>query len=162
SVKFVKPVLHGEEVTVTGEVVSRDARGITAAVRATTASTGECAVLTATLPAGSPIPVNVALYREAPLPAQREPGPPAYFDTHPTLGTFGARYDVAQCEEYVAAVSDPLTLYRGGDGSVHPAFLLHLSNRCLRANVVIGPWIHVGSVVRHLASARVGATLAAR
>jgi acyl dehydratase len=45
---------------------------------------------------------------------------------------------------------------------VHPAFYTLLSNRSLRTNVIIGPWIHVGSVVRHLAPARIGDTLAAR
>jgi len=163
SVKLVKPVLDGEEVHVTGEISTRDAQGgLSATVRATTASTGECAVLTATVPAGSPTPLNVALYAEGPLPATREPGTREYFDAHTVLGTFVTRYDAAQAEEYVAAVSDPLPLYRGGTGWVHPAFYPHLGNRCLRANVLIGPWIHIGSVVRHLGGARIGDTLAAR
>jgi hypothetical protein len=45
---------------------------------------------------------------------------------------------------------------------VHPAFLTHVANRCLRSNVVIGPWIHIGSVVRHLGGTRLGSSLAAR
>jgi acyl dehydratase len=163
SVKFVKPVLDGEEVTVTGEITARDPQsGITAVVRATTASTGECPVATATVPARAPTPLNVALYAEAPLPAERGPGTRAYFDAHPTLGTFGARYDAVQAEDYVATVRDPLPLYRGADGWVHPAFFAHMANRCLRTNVIIGPWIHAGSVVRHLGGARVGAALSAR
>ena len=92
----MKPVLDGEEVTVTGEVIARDPQGgVTASLRATTASAGECAALTATLPAGSPAPLNLALYAEAPLPAERGPGTRAYFDAHATLGTFGVRYDAA-------------------------------------------------------------------
>ena len=163
SVRFVKPVLDGEEVTVTGEITARDPQGgPTAVARATTASTGECAVLTATVPAGSPTPLNMALYPEAPLPAERAPGTREHFDAHPILGTFVTRYDAAQAEEYVDAVSDPLPLYRGAGGWVHPAFFLYMGNRCLRTNVVIGPWIHAGSVVRHLGPARVGATLSAR
>ena len=162
-VKFVKPVLDGEEVTVSGEVTARDPQGgVTALVRATTESTGECAVLTATLPAGSPTPLNIAMYAEAPLPAERAPGTREWFDANPTLGTFVARYDAAQAEDYVATVSDPLAIYRGPDGWVHPAFFTHMGNRSLRTNVIIGPWIHVGSVVRHLGGARVGATLSAR
>jgi hypothetical protein len=106
--------------------------------------------------------LNVGLYPEAPLPAERVPGTREYFDTHTTLGTFVTRYDVAQAADYVDAVSDPLSLYRGADGWVHPAFFAHMGNRCLRTNVIIGPWIHVGSVIRHLAPARVGATLSAR
>ncbi len=163
SVRFTKPVLDGEEVRVTGEITARDPQGgLSAALRATTAGSGECASLTATVPAGSPTPLNVALYAEAPLPAERAPGTREYFDAHAVLGTFVTRYDAAQAEEYVASVSDPLPLYRAGDGWVHPAFYTHLGNRCLRTNVLIGPWIHIGSVVRHLGPARVGATLAAR
>jgi hypothetical protein len=163
SVKFVKPVLDGEELTVTGEVLARDPQGgVTASLLATTASAGECATLTATLPAGSPTPLNVALYAEAPLPAEREPGTRAFFDAHATLGTFVVPYDAALAEEYVASVSDPLPLYRDAGGWVHPAFFTHMANRCLRSNVVIGPWIHIGSVVRHLGGARRGSSLAAR
>jgi acyl dehydratase len=164
SVKFVKPVLDGEEVRVTGEIIARDPQGgLSATVRASTPSSGECAVLNATLPAGSPTPLNVALYAEAPLPAERAPGTREYFDAHTVLGTFVIRYDAAQAEEYVTSVSDPLPLYRAaGGGWMHPAFHTQLGNRCLRTNVRIGPWIHIGSVVRHLAAARIGDTLAAR
>jgi hypothetical protein len=148
---------------VTGEITGRDPQGgLSATVRANTASSGECAVLQATLPPGSPTPLNIALYAEAPLPAERGPGTREYFDAHPVLGTFVTRYDAAQAEDYVTSVADPLPLYRAADGWVHPAFYTHLGNRCLRSNVVIGPWIHIGSVVRHLGPARIGATLTAR
>ena len=71
-------------------------------------------------------------------------------------------YDAALAEEYVASVSDPLPLYRDAGAWVHPAFFTHMGNRCLRSNVVIGPWIHIGSVVRHLGGARLNGSLAAR
>jgi acyl dehydratase len=164
SVRFMKPILDGEAVHVSGEITARDPQvGVSATVRATTASTGECAVLHATLPAGSPTPLNLALYTEAPLPVERVPGTREYFDAHTVLGTFVTRYDAAEAHDYVTRVSDPLPVYHPpGGGWVHPAYYTQLGNRCLRTNVVIGPWIHVGSVVRHLGSARIGDTLAAR
>lgn len=163
NVRFMKPVLDGEEVRVTGEITARHPQqGLTATVRAVTASAGECATLTATLPAGAPTPVNTALYAEAPLPAERPAGTPEHLRTIEVLGTFTERYDATRAEEYLTTVSDTLPLYRGGDGWVHPAFHTHLGNRVLRTNIIIGPWIHLGSVVRHLAPARVGATLSAR
>ena len=163
NVRFVKPILDGQEVCVTGEITTRDPQGgLSATVRAVTATSGECATLTATVPAGSPTPLNVALYKEAPLPEERAPGTREFFDANTVLGTFVIPYDAAQAEEYTKTVSDQLPLYRGSGGWVHPAFYTQLGNRCLRTNVVIGPWIHVGSVVRHLGSARVGSTLAAR
>jgi acyl dehydratase len=163
SVRFAKPVLDGEEVRVTGEITDHDPQGgITATARAVTAGSGECATLTATLPAGSPTPLNVSLYAQAPLPAERPAGTPELFKSLAALGTVVMPYDAAQAADYVEAVSDALPVYRGASGWVHPAFFTHLGNRCLRANTVIGPWIHIGSVVRHVGGARVGDTLAAR
>jgi hypothetical protein len=163
SVRFVKPVLDGEEVTISGEITSRDPQvGTTAALRLTTKSTGECATLTATIPAGAPTPLNVAMYAEAPLPSTREPGTREWFDAHPTLGTFTVPYDATQAEDYLRMVSDTLPIYRGPSALVHPAFFTHIGNRCLRTNVIIGPWIHIGSVVRHLGGARLGDTLSGR
>src|SRR5262245_31035609 len=50
SVKLIKPVLDGEEATVSGDITSRDPQvGITAELTLTTASTGVCATLSATL-----------------------------------------------------------------------------------------------------------------
>ncbi|MGH7276084.1 MAG: hypothetical protein ACREIY_03525, partial [Candidatus Rokuibacteriota bacterium] len=71
TVRFVKPVLDGEEVAVSGAVTGRDARSVTASLVASTAEGGECAAMQVTLPAGSPTPLNLALYRAAPLRAER-------------------------------------------------------------------------------------------
>lgn len=45
---------------------------------------------------------------------------------------------------------------------VHPGQLLRLANSTLRENVVLPPWIHVGSNVRNFGMARVGDELSAR
>jgi len=162
TVRFVRPVLDGEEVTVSGAVTARDARGVTATLAATTPAGGECATLTATLPAGLPVPVNLALYRPAPLPAERPEATRAHLGGLEALGTPVAAYDEAAAAEYLEGVSDTLPLYQGARGWVHPAFFLHQANRSLSQNVRMGPWIHTQSVVRHLGGARIGETLAAR
>jgi hypothetical protein len=71
-------------------------------------------------------------------------------------------YDEACATEWLDKVDDPLPLYRGRGAWVHPAFFLDQANKALRQNVRLGPWIHVGSVVRHLGGARLGETLATR
>jgi len=162
SVRFVKPVLAGEEVTVRGTIVARDAKNINVSVTAGTATTPECATLTATIPAGNPTPVNVATYGEAPLPDPRPDATREHWASITTVGTPRAHYDDAAAEAYVAKVSEPLSLYRGRDGWVHPGFLLEQGNRAIDRNVKMGPWIHVGSAVRHLGGARVGERLATR
>jgi acyl dehydratase len=162
SVRFVQPVLDGEDLTVSGSVTARDERGATTALSASTASAGECAVLTATVPAGTPTPVNLALYPARPLPAERPAATRAHLDALAVLGTPSNAYDEARAAEYLEKVGDALPLYRGAGGRVHPGFFVDQANRTLDRNLTLGPWIHVGSVVRHLGGARIGETLATR
>ena len=162
SVRFAKPIFEGEEVTVTGEITERTAKGLSAVVRATTGSSGECATLTATLPAGLPTPINAALYREAPVPAERPDATRQQFGSIDQLGSPVVVYDDAEATAYLDKVSDELTLYRGAGARVHPAFYTQLANRALTANVRMPAWIHVGSVVRHLGAARLGQRLSMR
>ncbi|PYM19294.1 MAG: hypothetical protein DMD81_04105 [Candidatus Rokuibacteriota bacterium] len=144
TVKFVKPVLDHEEVLVTGEITERNARGIAATVKATTARVGDCAVATVTLPAGLPTPVNVAQYPEKPLPTERVPVSRAHLSSVDVLGTPVTLYDLDQAGSYVDDIGDPLPIYRV-DGRVHPAFYLNQANRALSRNVKLGPWVHVAS-----------------
>jgi len=162
SVRFAKPIHDGEEVRVAGAVTAHDARILRATVVASTAAGGECATLTATLPAGAPVPVNLALYPAAPLPAERPPATRDHFAALQALGTPVNPYDDARATEYLERVSDTLPLYRGARGWAHPGFFLDQANKALSQNVLMSPWIHAGSVVRHLGGARVGETLATR
>jgi acyl dehydratase len=159
SVRFLKPVLDGEEVTVSGAVTARAPTGLTARLRATTAAAGECAVLDVTIPAGTPTPVNPALYQGAPLPAERPPVSRALLERPGPLGTPEALYDEERAAAWLERVADPLPLYRAW---IHPAFFLDQANRALDRNLRLGPWIHVGSRVRHLGGARMGERLATR
>lgn len=162
SIKLVKPVLEGDEVVVTGRVMERGASGIAVALTAATAARGDCAVATATLPDTPPAPVDPAGYGVAPLPAERPEATREHLASLAVLGTPVERCDEACAAEYVEKVSDTLPLYRGGDGSVHPAFFLDQANRALSRNVRLGPWIHTASVVRHLGGARIGETVSTR
>ena len=162
SVRFGKPVLDGEELHATGVVTARDSKGAGATVTGTTAAEPAAATLGATLPAGAPTPVNLAMYRPAPLPEPRPEVTRDHLLALEALGTPVNRYDEAAATEWLERVGDPLPLYRGRDGWVHPAFFLDQANRALRQNVRLGPWIHAGSIVRHLGGARVGETLATR
>jgi acyl dehydratase len=162
SVRFHKPVLDGEELHVTGGVTARAPDGATAAVTGATAAEPEAATLSASLPAGSPTPVNLALYPQRPLPESRPDVTREHLLALDGLGTPVNRYDETAAAEWLERVTDPLPIYRGRDGWVHPAFFLDQANKALRQNVRLGPWIHVGSVIRHLGGARVGETLATR
>jgi acyl dehydratase len=162
TVRFVKPILDGEEVLVTGAVTGRDAGGVRATLRANTAAAGECAVLEVTVPAGTPVPVNLALYGTAPIPAERPPASRTVLEGLDLLGTPQALYDEEFAGDWLERVSDPLDLYRGPQAWAHPAFFLDQANRALSRNVRLGPWIYVGSRVRHLSGARIGEPLSTR
>jgi acyl dehydratase len=159
TVRFVKPIFDGEEVVVAGGVTSRDASGVSVSLSARTERGAERAVMSATIPAGLPTPVNLAQYRERSLPTERVAASREHFLTLTDLGTPVTPYDEARADEYLAKVGDPLALYRGARAPVHPAFYLDQSNRALSGNVRLGPWIHAASTVRHLGPARVGDTL---
>jgi acyl dehydratase len=161
TVRFAKPVLDGEEVTLQGEITERTKQGLTAVVRATTAAGGECAVLNATLPAGLPTPINLAMYREAALPDERPEATREHLGRVDVLGTPVTPYDEERARTYLASVGDDLSLY-SARGRIHPAFYLDQANRSLDRNIRMGPWIHVGSVVRHLGAGHVGQTLRTR
>jgi acyl dehydratase len=162
NVRFHKPIHDGEEVRLAGVVTSRDAKRLTATVTATTAAGGECATLAATLPAGLPVGVNLAQYPAAPLPAERPLVTREHLAGLSALGTPINPYDDERQAEYLDRVSDGLALYRGPRGFIHPGFFLDQANKALSLNVRMSPWIHVGSVVRHLGGAKVGETLSTR
>ncbi len=162
TVRFTKPVLDGEEFQVTGAIMTRNATGITASLRGGTVATPECCTATATLPAGLPTPVNMAVYRAAPLPAERPVVSRDVMQAFEVLGTPDVTYDEQTAATFLDRISDASPLYRGSAGYVHPAFYLDQGNRAFDRNVRLGPWIHVSSTVRHLAAARMGARLETR
>src|SRR5207247_856209 len=84
-------------------------------------------------------------YRAAPLPDPRPEATREHLGALDTLGTPVATYDEAAAADWLDKVADPLPLYRGPRGWVHPAFFLHLANRALSLNVRLGPWIHAGA-----------------
>ena len=161
SVRFARPVLDGEAATMSATVAARDSTVTRVELVADTERTPGCALLSATLPAGRPTPVNLALYAERPLPVDRPPVSREHLAALPALGTPAIVYDEAAAAEYLDRVDDDLPIYRPPQGRVHPAFYLQLANRALTANVTVSPWIHVASTVRHLGPAHVGDTLRA-
>jgi len=106
--------------------------------------------------------LNLAIYPAAPLPAERPLATREQFESLDALGTPVNAYDEARAAEYLERVSDALALYRGARGWAHPGFFLDQANKALSQNVRMSPWIHAGSVVRHLGGARVGEMLATR
>ena len=72
-----------------------------------------------------------------------------YFGMAPLL------YDEAFATKYLHELRETLPIYRQ-EGLVHPGLILRMGNWVLGCNVKLGPWIHVGSAVRHFGTGNVG------
>jgi hypothetical protein len=95
---------------------------------------------------------------------QRASRPPADEKSLPIDGWLGLDPYVITAEmaaEHRANLRESATLY-ANDGLIHPGTVLRACNFLLSRNVVLGPWIHVGSRIQNLAAARIGEPLSGR
>lgn len=156
--KFGKPVYDGRLATATaveagdGIDIRVESEGI------------ECATGHARLPTGPSPALKLADYGWVAPPSDLGKRPPAD-ETSLAVGrklcTVPAVLDQAKHETYLKDVRETDPIY-AREGIAHPGILLRLCNSALRENVVMPPWIHVGSTMRNLSLARVGEALAAR
>jgi hypothetical protein len=152
--RFQKPVYDGDIATVTA---TETAEGLDLRVD----SHGEiCATGRASLPdrpSASPEP-----FAEPPLPSiDRPPASQTTLAVGTLLGIRPlpiTRDLVAQC---VADLRETETLYLR-EGLAHPVIIARTGNWALNHNVVLGPWMHVGSKLQHFAAAHIGDELSVR
>jgi hypothetical protein len=152
--RFQKPVYDGDIATVTA---SEDAGRLDLQVE----SHGElCATGHASLP-GAAVPLPKPFAEPAPPPAER----PAASEASLAAGTlFGIRplpitRDLV--EESIEDLRETETLYLQ-EGLCHPVIIARAGNWALNHNVVLGPWMHVGSKIQHFAAAHIGDELSVR
>lgn len=153
--RLLKPVYDGETATVTAEgtadglILQMTSRGML------------CATGTAAVPGA--VPQAPALDSFAVPPAPPEDRPSADETSLAVGTTLGIRpllVTPAFAADYLRDVRETDLLY-AREGLVHPATILRAGNWVLSHNVVLGPWMHVGSTVSHFALARVGDELTA-
>jgi acyl dehydratase len=94
-------------------------------------------------------------------PAERPPANEAALAPGSALGIRPLTIDRTMLANYLDDIGETDPLYRA-EGLVHPGQILRLANQALVQNVVLGPWIHVGSKVRNHAAARAGEQLTIR
>jgi acyl dehydratase len=97
------------------------------------------------------------------MPSDRRPAPAGETSLAPgsALGIRPLTIDRAMLSTYLDEIRETDPIYCA-EGLAHPGQILRLANQALVQNVVLGPWIHVGSKVRHHAAARVGEQLTLR
>ena len=152
--RFQKPVYDGEIATVTAV---ETAEGLDLRVE----SRGElCAAGHASLPEGPPpAPESFA---EPPLPpADRPPASGTTLAAGTLLGIRPLLITRELVEQCVADLRETETRYLN-EGLVHPVIIARTGNWALNHNVVLGPWMHVGSRLQHFAAAHIGDELSVR
>jgi acyl dehydratase len=152
--RFLKPVYDGDIARVTA---THDRDGLALAVE----SAGErCATGRASMPAPQPAPAVDSLPVGIP-PAERPQASETSLGVGRALGIAPLVIDRAALSAYLDAIGETEPLYRS-EGIVHPGQILRLANQALLQNVVLGPWIHVGSTLRFHGLAHTGDKLTFR
>ena len=77
------------------------------------------------------------------------------------MGTVPFCWSQEEAQTYLKDVRETEPLYLR-DGICHSGFLLRAANSALAQNVLLGPWIHVGSHIQHHSLARFDEPLEAR
>ena len=153
--RFLKPVYDGNIARVTADEDN--------GVLALNVESGgaHCAIGSASAPqASSAAPLPNSLPLSAP-PAERPKASDLNLAPGLSLGIAPVTIDRAALQTYLADIRETDGLYLG-ENLVHPGQILRLCNAALVQNVVLGPWIHVGSKVRNFSAARVGEELTVR
>jgi len=161
SVRLLKPFYEGDRVSVHAQVTESGASGAALTVEALNQGGDICAVGMATL-GDAAVQPDVGDFPEAPLPATRPPASPGAFAT-PVLGSLSETWDAgAPTALFLDEIADDHALYRGTGAVAHSGYLIRKANTILAANVVLGPWIHASSTVRHFSLVRHGERLSTR
>jgi acyl dehydratase len=153
--RFFKPVYDGDNATVTASV-SNGALDISVESRGEVCATGRAA-----LPDAPLIAPSLDLFPKVPQHAERPAADKASLAAETWLGLDPYPIIPHESARYLADLREAAPIYPE-EGLIHPALILQSCNLVLNRNVVLGPWVHTGSRVRHLATASVGDSLSVR
>ena len=155
--RFTHPVYDGEVAEVAGR---EDGDAIAIEV---TSGGRSCATGSARLPAGAASAPALDRFPPVSPPAMEDrlAAAPATLPVGACLGSIPLEASAELAAGYLRDVRETDGLY-SREGLVHPGTVLRMCNLALLRNVLLGPWIHVGSEVQNFSAARVGETLTAR
>src|SRR5262245_29400187 len=151
--RFVQPVYDGELTTVR----AREANGgldLDVTCRDINCASGHARLGTAPAP-------SLKAYAAVAAVDARAPANEATLAQERWLGIRPLSVTAAFAAQYLQDVRETDSTY-AAEGLCHPGLLPRLFNWALTHNVVLGPWIHVGSQVEHFAAVRIGDELSVR
>ena len=146
--RFVDPVYEGETVAVVAAEAAETDAGTTMAIEVlgpdgTVRAVGEAGRADDRDGDGS-----LSVWPVVPQVEHPPPASPESLAAGTALGLAPHRFRADHAHAYLTDVREELPLY-GDAGVAHPGWLLRDANSVLGQNVRLGPWIHVGSDVRH-------------
>jgi acyl dehydratase len=151
--RFVQPVYDGELTTVR----ARQRNGgldIEVTCRDLLCASGHARL------AAAPAP-SLAAFAAVPAVAERAPANADTLAPERWLGIRPLSVSAQFAAQYLHNVRETEPIY-AAEGLCHPGLLPRLFNWALMHNVVLGPWIHVGSAIEHFAAVRIGDELSVR
>lgn len=155
--RFGQPVYDGETVIVAGEKGEDGGLSVSVNGRGQVLATGTARLVDDVAP---PEPSEFGT-ADLPRPEDRLPASATTLPEGCILGTIREVADEHGQAAYRADARETHDIY-ADLGLVHPGFLLRRANNTLKDTVVLGPWIHVGSLVRHFSPLKVGEPLETR
>ena len=153
--RFLKPVYDGAVARVTAE---EDGDALELSV---TSAQDQCATGRAFIPAERRVAPSIDALPIATSPSERPAANETSLAPGRTLGITPVTIDRAMLGNYLDDIRETEPIYRT-EGLVHPGQILRLANQALVQNVVLGPWIHVGSKLRNHAAVHIGEQLTLR
>jgi len=152
--RFLKPVYDGE----IAELGAEERDGV---LSIEVVSRGElCATGSASLPASAPA-ISLADFQQVAAVAERKPVNVQSYEVGKWLGSHPRDWSGEAAKEYLADIRETDSIYAREELG-HPGLLQRVMNKVLVDNAILGPWIHVGSRMQLLSSAKVGEELSAR
>ncbi|HEY5300198.1 MAG TPA: hypothetical protein VIJ55_05945 [Acetobacteraceae bacterium] len=153
--RFAKPVYDGDEAAVFAEP---GAEGLALRVE----SRGEvCATGLATLSDAAADEPDLAAFDAVPARSERPPADETSLAPGTRLGMRPLQLTPEFNAAYLDDVRETDPLY-ARESLAHPGMMLRTCNWLLSHNVVLGPWMHVGSTIRNLGLVHVGDEIMAR
>jgi acyl dehydratase len=153
--RFLKPVYDGAVARVTA---TEDGDALDLSV---TSAQDRCATGRAFIPAERRVAPPIDALPIATPPSERPAANETSLAPGRALGIKPVTIDRAMLGNYLDDIRETEPIYRT-EGLVHPGQILRLANQALVQNVVLGPWIHVGSKLRNYAAVHVGQQLTLR
>ena len=152
--RFQKPVYDGDIATVAA-VETAEGLDLRLESHGEPCATGCASLLEGPLPPPEP-------FAEPPLPPEtRPPASETTLAAGTLLGIRPLQITRELVEQCVADLRETETLYLK-EGLAHPVIIARTGNWALNHNVVLGPWMHVGSRLQHFAAAQIGDELSVR